>query len=48
MTNEANQTTDAASEENPNGFITDRAIDGQRRSIRQYNDGRVSNLVPEP
>ena len=42
MGNEANKTTEAASDLNPNGFITDRELDGERRSIRHYNDGRVS------
>lgn len=42
MGNEANKTTEAASDLNPNGFITDREVDGERRSIRHYNDGRVS------
>ncbi|CAG8906914.1 unnamed protein product [Penicillium egyptiacum] len=42
MGNEANQTTGAANDLNPNGFITDREVDGERRSIRHYNDGRVS------
>jgi hypothetical protein len=27
---------------NPNGFTTEREVDGERRSIRCYNDGRVS------
>ncbi|CDM35566.1 hypothetical protein DTO013E5_7960 [Penicillium roqueforti] len=42
MDNEAKKTTEAASDLNPNGFITDRELDGERRSIRHYNDGRVS------
>ncbi|KAJ5513002.1 hypothetical protein N7463_002554 [Penicillium fimorum] len=42
MGNEATRTTEAASDLNPNGFITDREVDGERRSIRHYNDGRVS------
>ncbi|CAI7658306.1 unnamed protein product [Penicillium viridicatum] len=42
MDNEANTTTEAASDLNPNGFITNRELDGERRSIRHYNDGRVS------
>lgn len=42
MDNEANTTTDAASDLNPNGFITNRELGGERRSIRHYNDGRVS------
>ncbi|KAJ5518461.1 hypothetical protein N7453_000883 [Penicillium expansum] len=42
MSNEANKTTEAASDLNPNGFITDRELDGERRSIRHYNDGRIS------
>lgn len=29
--------------DNPNGFITEREVDGERRSIRHYNDGRVSS-----
>ncbi|KAJ5860486.1 uncharacterized protein N7529_007796 [Penicillium soppii] len=28
---------------NPNGFTTDRKVDGERRSIRRYNDGRISS-----
>ncbi|KAJ5562256.1 hypothetical protein N7461_001017 [Penicillium sp. DV-2018c] len=27
---------------NPNGFITERELAGERRSIRRYNDGRIS------
>ncbi|KAJ5959093.1 uncharacterized protein N7479_006243 [Penicillium vulpinum] len=42
MASEANKTTEAASDLNPNGFITDRKVDGERRSIRHYNEGRVS------
>ncbi|KAJ5603527.1 hypothetical protein N7537_006483 [Penicillium hordei] len=42
MGNEANTTIKAANDLNPNGFITDRELDGERRSIRHYNDGRVS------
>ncbi|CAI7572542.1 unnamed protein product [Penicillium crustosum] len=42
MENEANMTTEAANDLNPNGFITNRELDGERRSIRHYNDGRVS------
>ncbi|CRL27916.1 EF-Hand 1, calcium-binding site [Penicillium camemberti] len=42
MDNEANTTTEAANDLNPNGFITNRELDGERRSIRHYNDGRVS------
>ena len=42
MGNEANKTAAAANNLNPNGFITDRKVDGERRSIRHYNDGRVS------
>ncbi|KAJ5383347.1 hypothetical protein N7517_001258 [Penicillium concentricum] len=42
MGNEAAMTTEAASDLNPNGFVTDREVDGERRSIRHYNDGRVS------
>ncbi|KAJ5164671.1 uncharacterized protein N7500_006501 [Penicillium coprophilum] len=42
MGNEAAKTTEAASDLNPNGFVTDRKIDGERRSLRHYNDGRVS------
>lgn len=45
MGNEANTTTEAANDLNPNGFITDRELDGERRSIRHYNDGRVSGRV---
>ncbi|OQE34362.1 hypothetical protein PENCOP_c019G06044 [Penicillium coprophilum] len=42
MSNEAAKTTEAASDLNPNGFVTDRKVDGERRSLRHYNDGRVS------
>ncbi|CAI7653094.1 unnamed protein product [Penicillium discolor] len=42
MSDEANTTTEAANDLNPNGFITNRELDGERRSIRHYNDGRVS------
>ncbi|KAJ5836116.1 hypothetical protein N7447_002142 [Penicillium robsamsonii] len=42
MGNETVKTTEAASDLNPNGFVTDREVDGERRSIRHYNDGRVS------
>ncbi|KGO71108.1 hypothetical protein PITC_080450 [Penicillium italicum] len=42
MSNEAIKTTEAASDLNPNGFVTDREVDGERRSIRHYNDGRIS------
>lgn len=30
------------SEKNANGFTTERSVGGERRSIRHYNDGRVS------
>ncbi|CAG7935046.1 unnamed protein product [Penicillium nalgiovense] len=42
MGNEANKAAGAANDLNPNGFTTDREVDGERRSIRHYNDGRVS------
>jgi hypothetical protein len=42
MGNEANKTAAAANDLNPNGFITEREVDGERRSVRRYNDGRVS------
>ncbi|CAI7620557.1 unnamed protein product [Penicillium glandicola] len=42
MGDEANKTTHAASDHNPNGFVTDRELHGERRSIRHYNNGRVS------
>ncbi|KAJ5145606.1 uncharacterized protein N7515_000170 [Penicillium bovifimosum] len=38
----AERSTEAANESNPNGFVTKRKIDGERRSIRHYSDGRVS------
>lgn len=28
---------------NPNGFTTEREVDGERRCVRHYNDGRVSS-----
>ena len=28
---------------NPNGFITEREVNGERRSVRHYNDGRISS-----
>lgn len=31
------------SDTRPNGFITEREVDGERRSIRYYNDGRISS-----
>ncbi|KAJ5576366.1 hypothetical protein N7535_003292 [Penicillium sp. DV-2018c] len=36
---------------NPNGFITERELAGERRSIRRYNDGRISgrsSVEPSP
>jgi hypothetical protein len=42
MGNDSPQTTEAANDLNPNGFVTDREVDGERRSIRHYNDGRIS------
>ncbi|EKV13027.1 EF-Hand 1, calcium-binding site [Penicillium digitatum] len=42
MSNEAHKTSEAASNFNPNGFVTDREVGGQRRSIRHYNNGRIS------
>ena len=35
--------TETHRNDNPNGFITEREVDGERRSIRHYNDGRVSS-----
>ncbi|KAJ5926498.1 hypothetical protein N7516_008271 [Penicillium verrucosum] len=35
----------------PNGFTTERSVGGERRSIRHYHDGRVSQreaLIPGP
>ncbi|KAJ5189765.1 hypothetical protein N7491_008191 [Penicillium cf. griseofulvum] len=42
MGNDSSKTTGAANDLNPNGFVTDREVDGERRSIRHYNDGRIS------
>ncbi|KAJ9483673.1 hypothetical protein VN97_g9723 [Penicillium thymicola] len=41
----------AATPGSPNGFTTERSVGGERRSIRHYHDGRVSQreaLIPGP
>jgi hypothetical protein len=42
MANTAERSPEAVNEPNPNGFVTERELAGERRSIRRYNDGRVS------
>lgn len=37
----ANETI--ANDAHPNGFITEREVNGERRSVRHYNDGRISS-----
>lgn len=32
-----------SSDTRPNGFMTEREVDGERRSIRYYHDGRISS-----
>jgi hypothetical protein len=37
----ANETI--ANDAHPNGFITEREVNGERRSVRHYKDGRISS-----